>query len=264
MKRLLRYRMTPILATGGLGGWSLLQLAPVEAAGSVLLCIAAATWIIYPLDPILDSRDRGPLEGPRVSTVIRLILAAVVFTLAILSLRLESRIFAVSGLLLALLYSVPVAGHRIKDYSAIKIPFISLAVSLACLGLPWLQSGSTSIRQAMVPFLVMLMMVMCNVIVCDIRDHRRDHAAGLKTIATRSLNVARRVVMLLALAIFGSTWWLLHESAGGDSMLAGVGPILAAMTLLLASKMEARPTEMTILADGSLTLPVLFEWLSRG
>ena len=263
MKRLLRYRMTPILATGGLGGWALLLLAPVEAAGSVLICIAAATWIIYPLDPILDSRDRGPLEGPRVSTVIRLILAAVVFTLAILALRLESRIFAVSGLLLALLYSVPVGGHRIKDYSAIKLPFISLAVSLACLGLPWLQSGSTSIRQAMVPFLVMLMLVMCNVIVCDIRDQRRDHAAGLKTIATSSLIVARRVVILLTLAIFGSTWWWLQDSAGGDSILAGVGPLLAALTLLLASKMEAHPTVMTILADGSLTLPVLFEWLSR-
>jgi len=162
-----------------------------------------------------------------------------------------------------LLYSVPVAGHRIKDYSAIKIPFISLAVSLACLGLPWLQSGSTSIRQALVPFLLMLMLVMCNVIVCDIRDHRRDHAAGLKTIATRSLIVARRVVMLLTLAIFGSTGWLLQESAGGGSMLAGVGPVLAALTLLLASKLEAHPTELTILADGSLTLPVLFEWLSR-
>jgi 4-hydroxybenzoate polyprenyltransferase len=156
-----------------------------------------------------------------------------------------------------------VAGHRIKDYSAIKIPFISLAVSLACLGLPWLQSGSTSIRQALVPFLVMLMLVMCNVIVCDIRDHRRDHAAGLKTIATRSLIVARRVVMLLTLAIVGSTGWLLQESAGSDSMLAGVGPILAALILLLASKMEEHPTELTILADGSLALPVLFEWLSR-
>ena len=262
MKRLLRYRMTPILATVGLGSWALIQLAPVEAAGSVLICIAAATWIIYPLDPILDSRDRGPLEGGRASTVIRLILAAVVFTLAILDLRLGSRIFAVTGLFLALLYSVPVVGHRIKDHSAIKLPFISLAVSLACIGLPWFQSGSSSIGDALVPFGAMLMLVMSNVIVCDIRDHRRDQAAGLHTIATYSLLAARRIVLLLALLICGASGWLLLDSGGGRSSLAVLGLVLAALTLTRVSKMKKNTAAMTVLADGSLTLPALFEMLS--
>jgi len=244
LNRLLRYRLTPVLGAIGLGWWALQRLSPVESGEWVLVCIAAATLIIYPLDPILDPRDRGPLEGPRFWTLIRLILAAALFVIAL-----------ISGLLLSLLYSVPFGAHRIKDHSALKVPFIGIAISLACLGLPWLQSDSAVLQDSMVLFAVMLLLVMSNVIVCDIRDHRRDVEAGLNTIATRDLSRARNTVAVISLLICLSIGYL-HD---GESILRGAGLVMAAVVLVLASRLDGKDTTMTLLADGAMTLPALLE-----
>lgn len=255
MNRLLRYRLTPVLGAMGLGWWALQRLSPVESGGWVLVCIAAATLIIYPLDPILDPRDRGPLEGPRFWTSIRLILAAALFLISLMELRTVTQTVATSGLLLSLLYSIPFGAHRLKDHSALKIPFIGIAISLACLGLPWLQSDAAVLQDSMVLFSVMLLLVMSNVIVCDIRDHRRDTEAGLNTIATRNLSLARNTVIVISLLICLS----IQHLHGGESIIRGAGLVLAAVVLVLASRLDGKDTAMTLLADGAMTLPALLE-----
>ena len=260
LNRLLRYRLTPVLGAMGLGWWALQRLSPVESGEWVLVCIAAATLIIYPLDPILDPRDRGPLEGPRFWTLIRLILAVALFLIALMELRSVTRIVAATGLLLSLLYSIPFGAHRIKDHSALKILFIGIAISLACLGLPWLQSDSAVLQDSMVLFAVMLLLVMSNVIVCDIRDHRRDMEAGLNTIATRDLSLARITVAVISLLICISIRYL-HD---GESILRGAGLVLAAVVLVLASRLDGKDTAMTLLADGAMTLPALLELIISG
>ena len=239
----------------GLGWWALQRLSPVESGEWVLVCIAAATLIIYPLDPILDPRDRGPLEGPRFWTLIRLILAVALFLTALVELRTVTRIVATSGLLFSLLYSIPFGVHRIKDHSALKIPFIGIAISLACLGLPWLQSDSTALRDSMALFSVMLLLVMSNVIVCDIRDHRKDSEAGLNTIATGNISRARNTVVVISVLICLSIQFL-HA---GESILRGAGLVMAAVVLVLASRLDGRDSATTLLADGAMTLPALLE-----
>jgi len=249
LNRLLRYRLTPVLGAMGLGWWALQRLSPVESGEWVLVCIAAATLIIYPLDPILDPRDRGPLEGPRFWTLIRLILAVALFLIALMELRPVTRIVAATGLLLSLFYSIPFGA-----------PFIGIAISLACLGLPWLQSDSAVLQDSMVLFAVMLLLVMSNVIVCDIRDHRRDMEAGLTTIATRDLSRARITVAVISLLICISIRYL-HD---GESILRGAGLVLAAVVLVLASRLDGKDTAMTLLADGAMTLPALLELIISG
>lgn len=260
MNRLLRYRLTPLIATTGLAYWSILMLAPLEASRSILLCIASATWIIYPLDPLLDPRDRGPMEGPRVWTLLRLVIATICFFVAILQLQTRSQILVICGILLSGVYSIPLGSFRIKDHWSIKVPFVSLAVSIACVGIPWLQSASELTPDHFLLAAVMSLLVAANVIVCDIRDGERDEMVGLITLATRSPSIARRIVLIISMLLIPSSWLLYSVSETGARLSVG-GVLVSAALLVIASTCQRKPVLLTVLADGSLAIPAILGWI---
>ena len=256
MNRILRYRLSPIFAAVGLSCWSIQILSPVEATTAVMVTIASATWIIYPLDPILDPRDRNPGEGPRSWTAIRLLIAMILFVFAILDLRGETRLLAAIGLPVAICYAIPVGGRRLKDRSLTKIPFISLAVTVACVGIPWLQSNGDQPFQVAILFVTMFVLLCSNVLVCDLRDRQRDQLAGLQTLATESPATSLRIVRGLFMVICLLAWIGVLEPAA-ISMGQAVGLLLATVTLNIAARRSQQPIMTTLLADGSLILPAL-------
>ncbi len=256
MNRILRYRITPIVAALGLSCWSLQIFSPVENPLMVLLAIGSATWIIYPLDPILDPRDRNPGENIRVWTVIRLLTALSIFVYSILELRTEAKYLAILGLPAAICYAIPFKGRRIKDRSLTKIPFISLAVSIACIGIPWLQSGGVQSLQAMVGFALMFLLLSSNVIVCDLRDRLGDQMSGLHTIATDRPATALKIIRGLFFLICLLAWIGINEPAT-ISIGQGIGVLLATIVLNFAAVKNQQPVMTTLLADGALTLPAL-------
>jgi hypothetical protein len=84
--------------------------------------------------------------------------------------------------------------------------------------------------------------------------------AGLNTIATRDLSLARITVAVISLLICFSVRYL-HD---GESILRGAGLVLAAVVLVLASRLDGKDTAMTLLADGAMTLPALMELIISG
>ncbi len=260
MNRLLRYRLTPLIATTGLAYWATLMLAPLEESRSILLCIASATWIIYPLDPLLDPRDRGPMEGPRLWTLLRLVIATICFVVAIIQLRTQSQILVLCGIVVSGVYSIPLGSFRIKDHWSIKVPFVSLAVSIACVGVPWLQSASELSPDHFLLAAVMSLLVAANVIVCDIRDGVRDEVVGLITLATRSLSGARRIVLIISILLIPGSW-LLYSVSESEVRISVYGVVVAAALLVAASAFQRKPTLLTVLADGSLAIPAILGWI---
>jgi 4-hydroxybenzoate polyprenyltransferase len=257
MNRILRYRLSPIMATVGLSWWTIQVLPPFDGAVAVVIAIASATWIIYPLDPILDPRDRDPGEGMRSWTSIRLLVAMIIFVTATIDLRDETRLMAWIGLPLAALYAIPLQGKRLKDRSITKIPFISLAVTIACVGIPWLQSGGGQPLQITLLFMAMLLLVASSVMVCDLRDRVRDQLAGLKTLATERPSGTLKLIrgLFMVICLLASSIVVMDPTA--ISMGQGVGLLLATITLNIAASKKQQPIFMTLLADGSLALPAL-------
>ncbi|MGE4632871.1 MAG: UbiA family prenyltransferase [Planctomycetota bacterium] len=257
MTRILRYRLSPILATIGLSCLTIQVLSSVEAAVSVVVAIGSATWIIYPLDPILDPRDRNPGEGIRSWTSIRLLIALVVFVMAVMDLREETIWMASVGLPLAVLYAIPLQGKRLKDRSITKIPFISLAVTTACVGIPWLQSDGSQCLQIILLFMAMLVLVATNVIVCDLRDRVQDQLAGLKTLAIEKPAIALKLIRGLFMVICLLASAIVVTDPNAMRMGQGFGLLLATITLNIAASRNQQPILMTLLADGSLALPAI-------
>ncbi|MGE4619610.1 MAG: UbiA family prenyltransferase [Planctomycetota bacterium] len=260
MNRIIRYRLSSIAATVSLCWWAIQVVSPVESTAVILVVIASATWVIYPLDPILDPRDRGPGEGLRSWTTIRLSIAILVFVIALFFLTSEARTLASIGLPLAALYAVPFSGIRIKDRSAAKIPFIALAITTACVGIPWLQSNASVGLDLILLVTAMILLVISNVIVCDFRDRGRDELAGLKTLASTRPHAAIKITRLLFMMICFIAWIIANEPKT-SSLGQALGLLLATLMLHIASKKSQQPILMTLLADGSMALPALFGML---
>ena len=256
MNRILRYRLTTIVAAVALSCWVIQILSPIENSLSVLLTIGSATWIIYPLDPILDPRDRKPGEGVRSWTILRLIIALFVFFYAVHDLRSETELLAIIGLPLAICYAIPIRGKRLKDRSATKIPFISMAVSIACVGIPWLQSEGQQPLQAALVFATMFLLLSSNVIICDLRDRLRDQMAGLHTLATENPAASLKIVRCFFIFICLLAWIGVNEPTS-LSMGQAIGILLATIFLNIAAIKNQQPIVTTLLADGALTLPAL-------
>lgn len=257
MNRILRYRISPIVATSALSYWAIQILGPIENGVSVVAVIASATWIIYPLDPILDKRDRIQGEDLRSWTVIRLIIAMMIFVFAIIDLRFQAQLLAIIGLPLAICYAIPLGGNRLKDRSVTKIPFISFAVTIACLGLPLLQANNQQPARVAFLFITMFVLSCSNVIVCDLRDRHRDKIAGLNTLATDRPAMALKILRALFILICILGWIGIHEPIS-ISMGQTAGLLLATILLNYAAINDHPAVITTLIADGSLTLPALF------
>jgi len=168
------------------------------------------------------------------------------------------------GLPLAVLYAIPLQGKRLKDRSTTKIPFISLAVTTACVGIPWLQSDGSQCLQIILLFMAMLVLVATNVIVCDLRDRVQDQLAGLKTLATEKPAIALKLIRGLFMVICLLASAIVVTDPNAMRMGQGFGLLLATITLNIAASRNQQPILMTLLADSSLALPAICGALAAG
>ena len=154
---------------------------------------------------------------------------------------------------LALSYSFPLLGQRLKDVPVLKTLFVPLAVLMAVLVPPIILQG-LAVRP---PLLLVAgwswCLLMFNMLLCDLRDIEGDRAAG-----TRSLPVllgAKQTQRLL---------WLLMVAGAACALMRG-WPILSAATaallILLTLAVQRRRSEAFYewLADGTLFLPALVD-----
>jgi 4-hydroxybenzoate polyprenyltransferase len=154
---------------------------------------------------------------------------------------------------LALAYSFPFLGARVKDIPVLKTLFAPLVVLAAVLAPPILFQGLTVNSALLMAAGWSWALLMFNMVLCDLRDIEGDRAAG-----TRSLPVLlgeRRTRHLL---------WLII-AAGAICALLHRWPILACATVAalspLAFAVHRRRDEAFYewLAEGTLFLPALVE-----
>jgi hypothetical protein len=153
----------------------------------------------------------------------------------------------------ALSYSFPLLGPRLKDVPVLKTLFAPLVVLAAVLAPPVLLQGLPVSPALLLAAGWSLALLMFNMVLCDLRDIEGDRAAG-----TRSLPV-----LLGGRGTQGLLWLLIAAGA----LCAGMHgwPILAWATVIslgplaLAAQRRRNEAFYEWLAEGTLFLPALVE-----
>jgi 4-hydroxybenzoate polyprenyltransferase len=154
---------------------------------------------------------------------------------------------------LALSYSFPLMGVRLKDVPVLKTLFAPLVVLTAVLAPPILLQ-----RLALgVPLLLAAgwswALLMFNMLLCDLRDYNGDRAAGTKSLPVL-VGPGRTQALLWLLIAAGAVCALLH----GWPILAGA-TVVALGPLAFAAQRRRNESFYEWLAEGTLFLPAAVE-----
>jgi 4-hydroxybenzoate polyprenyltransferase len=194
MRLLIAYCIYPALGIAAFGV-AIAQLAESAIWPGAGLWFAGGL-LVYNLDrDVTDPSDahNTPHRDPdreRLPRRVLILLAAV----ALLLLSLQARLYLViPGALGCLAYSLPICGVRIKDLPAVKTLFPPLAITVAY----GVIAGITHWPLLSWIFLVLLI----DVLLCDIRDREGDAQHGIRTLAVLLGSHTHAVLwLLLALA----------------------------------------------------------------
>jgi 4-hydroxybenzoate polyprenyltransferase len=160
----------------------------------------AGGLLVYNLDRgVRDPSDaqNTPHRDPDRHRVTRLlVMAAAAIALALLS---DRRLLGIvlPGALGCLAYSLPICGVRIKDLPAVKTLFPPLAITVAYAAI----AGISDWALLSWTFLVLLF----NVLLCDIRDREGDSRHGIRTLAVLLGPATRHTFIILLLLIFANS-----------------------------------------------------------
>lgn len=160
----------------------------------------AGGLLVYNLDRGIgdpsDAENTPHRDPARDQLARRFVIGAAVLALIVLS---GPRLLAIviPGALGCLAYSLPICGVRIKDLPAVKTLFPPLAITVAYAAI----AGITDLPLLSWTFLVLLF----NVLLCDIRDREGDATHGIRTLAVLlGARTRPALIVLLVLIVANS------------------------------------------------------------
>jgi 4-hydroxybenzoate polyprenyltransferase len=242
-------------------GWSLGHWNGF-ASGSLLPLWLAGALVVYNLDRLkrdpsdtVNTPERVRLHaGLRRCSWLVTIIAGAVLVLWPLWIR-SAGLLCLTALALpmALSYSFPVLGGRIKDVPVLKTLFAPLVVLAAVLAPPIFFQGLQVSGALAIAAGWGWALLMFNMLLCDLRDIDGDRAAGIRSLPV-VLGENGTMVLLWATIAAGATCAFIR----GWPILA-CATIAALSPLAIAAQRRRNEAFYEWLAEGTLFLPALVE-----
>lgn len=165
--------------------------------------------------------------------------------------------------LISLLYVLPIFGNgrRLRDINYIKIGLVGLVWTCITVTSILLESDIPYDQMAIHSFVVLLYIIGIT-IPFDVRDQSLDRENGVKTIATKySLSTVKTVTYTILTIAAISTWFLLETSI--NHKLIWIATFISSSIIIHISWGEKNDYWYSGLLDGTMTLPILFEWIIK-
>lgn len=235
------------------------------------IVVPLATWAIYTLDRLLDSRaDTGTPETGRHAFHARhrtLLLAGTWVALAI------SAVVAIAAFPLrywgaALLLGVLTVSHRAlqrstaRGWAVVKDVNVALTYTLAAWAIPLADAvASTLWSFSWLPaFLTIATLVMIDVILLsriDAADDALHHRPSI-AVALGDSSALRMATAMAAGTALTSVWWM---AVSGEYVLGGSLLVMAMAYVLLARVRGSHPDRLRLYLESVLVIPLVARWL---